>query len=228
MSYLTRRYTNHASMAQWKIRSSTPHSPPLTTDLYRIARFPFFFLRHVLLYSTKLTPPFISPSNPCSSPALFSCSANLHSETCPYFRCHGLELLLRTMCTKSTHPGTLKWKSQDITNANTMQARRKLRNRCPCQNLRVSVDAAWAAAVLLDSFHCSMKSASQKPATLHAVEPQISQILRQWKKGWRHLKQILVCIQIICCDANLLKWHQGNIFYNAQLLKHYTTSKTKL
>jgi hypothetical protein len=78
-----------------------------------------------------------------------------------------------------THPGTLKWKSQDMTNANTMQARRKLRNRCPCQNLRGSVAVAWAAAVLLDSFHCSMKSASLKPATLHAVEPQISQILRQ-------------------------------------------------
>ena len=97
----------------------------------------------------------------------------------PYFTSLGLlalELLLRTMRAR-THPGTLKWKSQDMTNANTMQARRKLRNRCPCQNLRGSAAVAWAAAVLLDSFHCSMKSASLKPATLHAVEPQISQIL---------------------------------------------------
>ena len=126
----------------------------------------------------------------------FSCSANLHSETCPYFVCHGFGAFIKNnVHQESTHPGTLKWKSQDITNANTMQARRKLRNRCPCQNLRGSLAVAWAAAVLLDSFHCSMKSASQKPATLHAVEPQISQILRQWKKGWRSLKEILVWIE---------------------------------
>lgn len=70
MSYLTRRYTNHTSMAQWKIRSSTPHSPPLTTDLYRIARFPFFFSAAcvVVLYKINTTlhfpkqPLFISSS----------------------------------------------------------------------------------------------------------------------------------------------------------------------
>jgi hypothetical protein len=184
----------------------TPHSPPLTTNLYRISRLSFFFCGMCCCTLQNSHNPSFHPSNSCSSPVLFSCSANLH------LVCHGFGAFIKNNVHQEySHPGTLKWKSQDITNANTMQARRKLRNRCPCQNLRGSVDVAWAAAVLLDSFHCSMKSASQKPATLHAVEPQISQILRQWKnkKGWRHLKQILVCIQIICCDTDLLKITPG-------------------
>jgi hypothetical protein len=151
-------------------------------------------------YKTNTVAPSVHPSNPFKSSVLLMPIQFVlwHSPILPYFIslwiCRS-GAFIWTMRTKS-HPGTLKWKSQDITNANTMQARRKLRNRCPCQNLRGSVAVAWAATVPLDSFHCSMKSISLKPATLHAVEPQISQILRQWKREWSHLKQILAYIQM--------------------------------
>ena len=152
-------------------------SPDSAPNLYRITRLPFFFCIMCSRSLNKLTPPlhftqatlFKSSGLPMPKPVCVLALSHTSSVL-------ALELLLRTMRAK-THPGTLKWKSQDMTNANTMQARRKLRNRWPCQNLRGSAAVAWAAAVLLDSFHCSMKSASLKPATLHAVEPQISQIL---------------------------------------------------
>jgi hypothetical protein len=67
-----------------------------------------------------------------------------------------------------------------MTKANTMQARRKLRNRCPCQNLRGSAGgggACAAAAALFVSLHWSLNSGSPKTTTLDAVELHISQTL---------------------------------------------------
>lgn len=77
---------------------------------------------------------------------------------------------------------TLKWKSHDTTNANTIQARRKFRKRWPCQKLRDSeaeVDAEIAAIVdaLFDSFVCSASSISLAPATFCAIDWQISHVL---------------------------------------------------
>lgn len=71
--------------------------------------------------------------------------------------------------------GTLKWKSHDTTNANTIQARRKFRKRWPCQKLRdsdVGIDAtAEIAEALLDSLaFCSANSISLAPATLRAMD----------------------------------------------------------
>ncbi|RZS20593.1 hypothetical protein BHM03_00053129 [Ensete ventricosum] len=83
--------------------------------------------------------------------------------------------------TLGIQPGTLKWKSQETTNASTKHASRNLRKRCPCQKLRVSEGGggtAGGAVELLDSSHCSMGSVSLTPTTLCAVEPQISQILK--------------------------------------------------
>ncbi len=81
------------------------------------------------------------------------------------------------------HEGTLKWKSQDMTKAKTIQASRKFRNRWPCQKFRVSAGctgaaAAAAAAASFASFHCSINSVSFAPATLCATDPQISQVLQ--------------------------------------------------
>lgn len=81
-----------------------------------------------------------------------------------------------------THPGTLKWKSHEMTKAKTMHARRKLRNRCPCQNLLVSVGNVCPAAAVVDSFDCSVNSGSPKTTTLHATELQISQVLGKEKE----------------------------------------------
>ena len=80
--------------------------------------------------------------------------------------------------------GTLKWKSHDKTNANTMQASRKFRKRWPCQKLRVSATVAGAktvtaAVALLVSFECTVDSMSFDPKTLRATELQISQVLKQ-------------------------------------------------
>lgn len=80
---------------------------------------------------------------------------------------------------KTPHEGTLKWKSQEITNAKTIHASKKLRNRWPCQKFRDSegVGTATAPAASSASFHCSVRSASVAPATLRAIDPQISHIL---------------------------------------------------
>lgn len=80
------------------------------------------------------------------------------------------------------HEETLKWKSQEITNAKTMQASMKLRNRWPCQKrwfstCGVGLDAATAAAAFA-SLHSSIDSASFTQTTLLAIDPQISQILQ--------------------------------------------------
>ena len=78
------------------------------------------------------------------------------------------------------HDGTLKWNSHEITNAKTIEASKKLRNRCPCQKLRVS--GATVGAVVRDgvepfvSLHWSTGSASG-PATFRAIDPQISHVL---------------------------------------------------
>lgn len=61
-----------------------------------------------------------------------------------------------------------------------MQASRKLRKRCPCQKLLVSVGGV--AAALLVSLSCSTISASVAVTTLRAVVPQISQVLMKKKK----------------------------------------------
>lgn len=78
--------------------------------------------------------------------------------------------------------GMLKWKSHDMTNANTMQASRKLRKRWPCQMLRVSpwpiaAEIEDVALALFTSFESSAVSISVAPATLRAIELQISQVL---------------------------------------------------
>lgn len=80
------------------------------------------------------------------------------------------------------HEGTLKWKSQEMTKAKTIQANKKFRNLWPCQKFRVSAGWTGAAAgvvvaVSFDSFHCSITSTSLTPETLTAVDPQISQVL---------------------------------------------------
>ncbi|KAK8542239.1 hypothetical protein V6N13_137186 [Hibiscus sabdariffa] len=80
-----------------------------------------------------------------------------------------------------SHDGILKWKSQEITKAKTIQASRKFRNRCPCQKFldsapRIATGAA-ADAESFESFHCSVISVSLGPVTFRAVDPQISQIL---------------------------------------------------
>lgn len=84
--------------------------------------------------------------------------------------------------TLNNHDRTLKWKSQDITKANTMQGSKKFNMRWPCQKFRLStriIGAADAdeavAATPFDWFICS-------PATFNAVEPQISQILERKRK----------------------------------------------
>lgn len=93
-------------------------------------------------------------------------------------------LLLNSMLKQDTHEGTLKWKSQEITNAKTIQASKKLRKRWPCQKFRVSVGATGAAAVAVSaaaafvSFHCSINSASFTPTTFLAIDPHISQVLQ--------------------------------------------------
>jgi len=66
-----------------------------------------------------------------------------------------------------------------MTNANTMQARRKLRNLCPCQNLRASAGGACTVDTLFVSLHWSLNSGSPKTTTLLAVEVHISHILRK-------------------------------------------------
>lgn len=87
--------------------------------------------------------------------------------------------------------GTLKWNSQEMTKANTIQASKKLRNRWPCQKFRVSdvvvvvpPGAAAADMASLASFHCSISSASFAPATFCAIDPQISHVL------WFRLYQV--------------------------------------
>ncbi|MFS7958067.1 hypothetical protein Hanom_Chr07g00673841 [Helianthus anomalus] len=72
-----------------------------------------------------------------------------------------------------------------MTKAKTIQASKKLRNRWPCQKLRLSdvavVVPPGAAAddmASLASFHCSISSPSCTPATLCAIDPQISHVLR--------------------------------------------------
>lgn len=88
----------------------------------------------------------------------------------------------RNSSAKSYEEGTLKWKSHETTKANTIQARRKLRNRWPCQKFRDSVDdieveTAAVAEALLASVDCSVNSISLPPTTLRAIEWQISHVL---------------------------------------------------
>lgn len=78
----------------------------------------------------------------------------------------------------------LKWKSQDMTKANTIQARRKFKKRWPVKQLRVSVaegagteDAADATR--LPSLATCAASMSLGPRTFRATELQISQVLQQ-------------------------------------------------
>lgn len=83
--------------------------------------------------------------------------------------------------------GTLKWKSHDKTNAKTMQASRKFRNRWPCQKLRDSdtgtcAKTVVAAVALFVSFECSVDSMSFDAKTLCATEWHISQVLEQKTK----------------------------------------------
>lgn len=70
-----------------------------------------------------------------------------------------------------------------MTKANTMQARRKLRKRCPCQKLWVSTGGAGAdvmpvTVALLASVGCSVSSISFGPTMFLAVELHISQVLQ--------------------------------------------------
>lgn len=81
------------------------------------------------------------------------------------------------------HDGMLKWKNHDTTNAKTIHASRKFRRWWPFKQVRVSVvDDTGAevalAAVALVSLVCGADSISFEPTTLHAIELQISQVLR--------------------------------------------------
>ena len=71
-----------------------------------------------------------------------------------------------------------------MTNANTIQAKRKFKNRWPFKQVRASeaadigADAALVATAL-DSFVCCADSTSFGPMTLRARELQISQVLEK-------------------------------------------------
>lgn len=97
-----------------------------------------------------------------------------------------------------SYEGMLKWNSQEITNAKTIHASRKFRNRWPCQKFRASAwftGAAVAGGVVsVDSFHCSVISTSFAPTTLQAVDPQISQVLHIVHI---HIELVPKCRQII-------------------------------
>lgn len=68
-----------------------------------------------------------------------------------------------------------------MTKAKTIHARRKFKNRWPCQKFRVSAGCTGGAAVTATSlawFHCSADPVSFAPATFRAIDPQISQVLQ--------------------------------------------------
>lgn len=95
------------------------------------------------------------------------------------------------------HEGTLKWKSQDITKAKTIQASRKFKKRWPCQKFRVSAGGegpvGGTTEVSFASLHCSVIPTSTAPATLCAIDPQISQVLLivRVKKVVKSIKKIV-------------------------------------
>lgn len=76
------------------------------------------------------------------------------------------------------HESTLKWKSQEITKANTMHASSVFMTRRPCQKFWFSATAVGAAGAMLAFAVALFASLVCSPTTLSAVAPQISQVLR--------------------------------------------------
>lgn len=82
------------------------------------------------------------------------------------------------------YEGMLKWKSQEMTKANTIQAKRKFKNRWPFKQVRLSEeeDTCAGAALVAKSFIslvCCADSMSVGPTTLRAIELHISQVLEK-------------------------------------------------
>nr|GMC88705.1 conserved hypothetical protein [Ipomoea batatas] len=78
----------------------------------------------------------------------------------------------------------LKWKSQEMTKANTIQAKRKFRNQCPFRQFRVSgakdvgtANTAFVAKSLVSIVGCT-GSTSFGPTRLRTIELQISHTLK--------------------------------------------------
>lgn len=73
-----------------------------------------------------------------------------------------------------------------MTKVNTIQARRKFRNRWPFKQVRDSEDTDSAGAAFVakafTSFVCCADSMSFGPTTLCAIELHISQVLHLWKE----------------------------------------------
>lgn len=89
-----------------------------------------------------------------------------------------------------------------MTNANTIQASKKLRKRWPCQKFRVSDEDSGTATVAtsLASFHCSSNSASFVHETFSATDPQISQVLQS-----KRFSKIIIMTQSII-TVYITKW----------------------
>lgn len=129
----------------------------------------------------------------------------------------------------------MKWNNQDMTKAKTIQPSKKLRNRWPCQKLRVSEEGTDVEAVAASfaSFHCSSNSTSFGPATLRAIDPHISQVLQfkgilgrsvhTDKTKNTHLNQINVSAETIImknADSDFYSVLQYN--FNLQVLRTIT------
>lgn len=81
----------------------------------------------------------------------------------------------------------LKWKSQYMTKANTMQASKEFRKGCPLQKLLVvsglateDTGTTWAVTIVAEviAFECCISSSSIAAFTFSAVELHISQTLK--------------------------------------------------
>ena len=82
------------------------------------------------------------------------------------------------LCFVASDQSILKWKSQEVMKARTMQARRKFIMRRPCQIVSTRITGADGAdgAGTVTTFGSFVRSLA---AMLSAVTPQISQVLRK-------------------------------------------------
>lgn len=113
--------------------------------------------------------------------------------------------------------GTLKWKSHDMTNANTMQASSKFKKRWPCQKFRVSEGnvgvagmADGAGGMSISLVGCSADSTSLTPAMFRAMELQISQVLEsqgdQNKSNQRRSENRGESMSCMVLESTLCRW----------------------
>lgn len=101
-----------------------------------------------------------------------------------------------------------------MTNANTIQAKRKFKNRWPFKQVRVSevaddtgADAAFVANAL-DSFVCCADSTSFGPTTLRAIEQHISQVLSKQLQMFKKSQNITSSITNSIKEDILIKRNQ--------------------